>query len=226
MTAVTAGRGARPADHDPGSRPRRLSAPGRTGKRRARSGQPAGRQSAGRQSRPAPARWRSPISDRRLRSRPTMCGSRSPARRRAIDILPGCRRVEGRRVAPMQSLRASPRRSLAHRRADRRHRALPRGRGRLRHRPGARQRRSTDIRGGIGGWHGRALAAGDRLPLQLARAGERGEVWLDGLRSSGRGLASAPSSGPQHDHFPEARSRPSSPANTTSARAPTAWGCA
>ena len=40
---------------------------------------------------------------------------------------------------------------------------------------------STDIRGGIGGWQGRALAAGDRLPLRLAQAGDRGEVCLEGF---------------------------------------------
>ena len=48
---------------------------------------------------------------------------------------------------------------------------------------------STDIRGGIGGWQGRALAAGDRLPLRQARAGERDEVCFDSLRSLGRGRA-------------------------------------
>ena len=48
---------------------------------------------------------------------------------------------------------------------------------------------ATDIRGRLGGLHGRALAAGDRLPLRLAGAGERGEVCLEGF-ALGRGLAS------------------------------------
>jgi biotin-dependent carboxylase-like uncharacterized protein len=40
---------------------------------------------------------------------------------------------------------------------------------------------ATDIRAGMGGWHGRALAAGDRLPLRLPRAVDRGEVCLEGF---------------------------------------------
>jgi biotin-dependent carboxylase-like uncharacterized protein len=61
---------------------------------------------------------------------------------------------------------------------------------------------ATDIRGGIGGWQGRALAVGDRLPLRQPRAGERGEVCLEGL-----GMTPRPRirviKGPQDDHFPE-----------------------
>lgn len=61
---------------------------------------------------------------------------------------------------------------------------------------------ATDIRGGIGGWQGRALAAGDRLPLRQPRASERGEVCLEGF-----GMRRRPRvrviKGPQSDHFPD-----------------------
>jgi biotin-dependent carboxylase-like uncharacterized protein len=59
---------------------------------------------------------------------------------------------------------------------------------------------STYIRGGIGGLAGRALAAGDRLPLNRDAASERGEAVL-------RGLDLAPPArfrvilGPQADYF-------------------------
>ncbi len=62
--------------------------------------------------------------------------------------------------------------------------------------------RSTDVRGGIGGWHGRALIAGDQLPLSVGRAGERAEVRLCGLDLRPRPRIRAVL-GPQHDHFPE-----------------------
>ncbi len=59
---------------------------------------------------------------------------------------------------------------------------------------------STDIRGGIGGWHGRALTAGDRLPLCLTGASERDECRIEGLDlappSAVRAIA-----GPQSDYF-------------------------
>jgi biotin-dependent carboxylase-like uncharacterized protein len=59
---------------------------------------------------------------------------------------------------------------------------------------------STYLRGGIGGWQGRALLAGDTLPLCLNRAAERGEVRLDGfeLQRPARVRAIV---GPQHDYF-------------------------
>jgi biotin-dependent carboxylase-like uncharacterized protein len=61
---------------------------------------------------------------------------------------------------------------------------------------------STDIRGGIGGWHGRTLAAGDRLPLRLASATRRDETRIEGLdlrpASALRVIA-----GPQDDYFAE-----------------------
>jgi biotin-dependent carboxylase-like uncharacterized protein len=41
--------------------------------------------------------------------------------------------------------------------------------------------RSTYLRGGLGGWHGRALTAGDRLPLVRSRAIDRDEFRLAGL---------------------------------------------
>ena len=59
---------------------------------------------------------------------------------------------------------------------------------------------STDIRSGIGGWQGRALAAGDRLPLRQLNAHERDEVCLEGLSVPARSRIRA-IKGPQHDHF-------------------------
>lgn len=59
---------------------------------------------------------------------------------------------------------------------------------------------STDIRCGIGGWQGRALAAGDRLPLRQARASERGEVCLEGFAVRPRPRVRV-IKGPQLDHF-------------------------
>ena len=60
--------------------------------------------------------------------------------------------------------------------------------------------RSTLVRAGIGGLNGRALSAGDRLPLCRARAAETGEVRLAGLQ-----LAPPPRFriilGPQDDYF-------------------------
>ncbi|MFL6797765.1 MAG: biotin-dependent carboxyltransferase family protein [Xanthobacteraceae bacterium] len=61
---------------------------------------------------------------------------------------------------------------------------------------------STDMRSAVGGWKGRALAAGDSLPLSQAHASERGEYRLDGLdlRPPPRLRAVA---GPQSDYFSE-----------------------
>lgn len=59
---------------------------------------------------------------------------------------------------------------------------------------------STDIRGGFGGWQGRALAAGDRLPLRQPRASERGEVCLEGLSIRPRPRVRV-IKGPQDHHF-------------------------
>lgn len=61
---------------------------------------------------------------------------------------------------------------------------------------------STDIRCRIGGWQGRALAAGDRLPLRLARAVERDEVCLEGFNVRPRPRVRV-IMGPQSDHFPD-----------------------
>ncbi len=59
---------------------------------------------------------------------------------------------------------------------------------------------STYVRGGLGGWQGRALAAGDRLPLTRSSATDRDEYRLDGLELGlpprFRAIA-----GPQGDHF-------------------------
>jgi biotin-dependent carboxylase-like uncharacterized protein len=59
---------------------------------------------------------------------------------------------------------------------------------------------STDIRGGIGGWRGRALAAGDRLPLRQAHATDRGEVCLEDFSVRPRPRVRV-INGPQDDHF-------------------------
>ena len=61
---------------------------------------------------------------------------------------------------------------------------------------------STDIRGGIGGWQGRALAAGDRLPLRLMRATERDECRIEGLDLKTPSVVRA-IAGPQSDYFAE-----------------------
>ena len=62
---------------------------------------------------------------------------------------------------------------------------------------------STYIRGGMGGWHGRALVAGDQLPLHRQAASERGEYELSDLD-----LSLPPRFrvivGPQSDYFSEA----------------------
>lgn len=61
---------------------------------------------------------------------------------------------------------------------------------------------STCIRGGFGGWHGRALAAGDQLPLVQDAAGNRGECRLDGLDLN-RPVRFRVIAGPQSDYFSE-----------------------
>ncbi len=62
---------------------------------------------------------------------------------------------------------------------------------------------STNIRGGVGGWHARALTTGERLPLVQGKAIERSEAMADGivLRLPHR-IRAIP--GPQADHFDEA----------------------
>jgi biotin-dependent carboxylase-like uncharacterized protein len=59
---------------------------------------------------------------------------------------------------------------------------------------------STDIRCRIGGWQGRPLAAGDRLPLRQQRASDRGEVCLEGFSFKARPRVRVVK-GPQSDHF-------------------------
>ncbi len=61
---------------------------------------------------------------------------------------------------------------------------------------------STYLRGGLGGWQGRALLAGDRLPLVRDRASDRDDCRLEGLdlRLPTRFRAIA---GPQSDYFSE-----------------------
>jgi biotin-dependent carboxylase-like uncharacterized protein len=59
---------------------------------------------------------------------------------------------------------------------------------------------STDIRGGIGGWQGRALTAGDRLPLHLGHASDRDECRIEGLDLGYKAVFRA-IAGPQSDYF-------------------------
>jgi biotin-dependent carboxylase-like uncharacterized protein len=61
---------------------------------------------------------------------------------------------------------------------------------------------STDIRGGIGGWQGRALIAGDRLPLHLIGVTDRDECRIEGLDLATPAAVRAVA-GPQSDYFAE-----------------------
>lgn len=61
---------------------------------------------------------------------------------------------------------------------------------------------STYIRGHIGGWRGRALIAGDALPLRRSVAGERGEFRLEGLHLT-RPARLRVVLGPQNSRFSE-----------------------
>ncbi len=59
---------------------------------------------------------------------------------------------------------------------------------------------STDIRAGIGGWQGRALVAGDHLPLRLISASRREELRIVGLDLAPPSVVRA-IVGPQGDYF-------------------------
>jgi len=61
---------------------------------------------------------------------------------------------------------------------------------------------ATDMRGGIGGWHGRALVAGDRLPLCRTCATDREEWRIRGLDLAPPARVRA-IAGPQSDYFAE-----------------------
>jgi biotin-dependent carboxylase-like uncharacterized protein len=61
---------------------------------------------------------------------------------------------------------------------------------------------ATDIRGGIGGWHARALIAGDRLPLRHMRVTDREEWQIKGLDLAPPARLRA-IAGPQRDYFVE-----------------------
>jgi allophanate hydrolase subunit 2 len=84
---------------------------------------------------------------------------------------------------------------------------------------------STCVRGGFGGWQGRQLVAGDRLPLCRTLASEREELRLDGLD-----LAPPPRfralPGPQSVLFSEQELAAFLQANIRSRRNRTAWACA
>jgi biotin-dependent carboxylase-like uncharacterized protein len=62
---------------------------------------------------------------------------------------------------------------------------------------------STYIRGGLGGWQGRALIAGDELPLCRRWASDRGECRIEGLDLTAPARVHA-IAGPQSDYFTEA----------------------
>ena len=156
-----------PADHGPGSGTARPSAARHSGQRRARSGEPARRQCAGRQR----ARCR--------RARSRLCGpdARGRCRRRAA-----CRSSAPRRrsrffrMKPRPAARASARCAAfgcgaARWCASARSRAAPCSTSRSRAASTSQPvlgSVSTYIRGGFGGWQGRALVAGD-LPAARAR---------------------------------------------------------
>jgi biotin-dependent carboxylase-like uncharacterized protein len=59
---------------------------------------------------------------------------------------------------------------------------------------------ATDSRGGMGGWQGRALLAGDVLPLRQDSGSERDEYRIDGLRLAAPARIRAVL-GPQSDYF-------------------------
>ncbi len=61
---------------------------------------------------------------------------------------------------------------------------------------------STYIRGGFGGWRGRPLAAGDRIPLRRNEAADRGESRIEGLDLAPPARFRA-MTGPQSDYFSE-----------------------
>jgi biotin-dependent carboxylase-like uncharacterized protein len=61
---------------------------------------------------------------------------------------------------------------------------------------------STDIRSGLGGWQGRALVAGDRIPLRFARATDRDDRIIEGLDLKPPAVVRA-IPGPQSDYFSE-----------------------
>jgi biotin-dependent carboxylase-like uncharacterized protein len=63
---------------------------------------------------------------------------------------------------------------------------------------------STFLRGGFGGWQGRALRAGDRLPLNLDYAEERAEFVLPEPLRAGADRAVRLVLGPQQDRFTKA----------------------
>lgn len=62
---------------------------------------------------------------------------------------------------------------------------------------------STNIRGGTGGWHARAMLPGDRLPLCRMRASDRGEFRIEGMEFREPPCIRA-IPGPQDDHFDNA----------------------
>ena len=226
MTPVAARRLARSADHDPGSRPHRLSASWHSGQRRARSGQPARGQCAGRQSSRALARSRSPTSARLSRSMPTMCGCRSSARKTAIEILPDKTASAGTLVDTMESVHLRARRRCPHRFARAmRPRCMWRSRAASTSRRCSAAFRPISAAVSAAGRAGRLLA-GDLLAARPQNAAsERDEFRLDRLDLS------APArfrviAGPQSDYFSaDAIARFFRWRIHRRSPAPTAWAC-
>ena len=62
---------------------------------------------------------------------------------------------------------------------------------------------STYLRGGFGGWRGRALKPGDCLPLKRAQAPERAELSVDAALFAPPRRFRVSVEGPQSDHFSE-----------------------
>ena len=194
------------ADHGPGSRPGRLSEP-RHRRSAARSIRwPARRQCAGRQCARRPARWKCSISARpsrrRRRRADVVCGR---ARRRS-RFFPTSRRSAAGAVETMRSIRL-------HRGEIVRIGSLIGGavlyvavEGGFDIEP-VLGSVSTDIRGGIGGWQGRALAAGDLLPLRLHAQPRPRRVPHRRARSQRRPALVRAIAGPQSDYFSALRDR-------------------
>ena len=164
------------------------------------------------------------MSARPSRSMPTMSGCRSSARRRRSRFCRRSARTTGRRVQSMRSVHLQRGEVV-------RIGSLTGGavlyvavEGGFDIEP-VLGSLSTYIRGGFGGWQGRALVAGDWLPLCRASASEREDCELVGLDlSPPRAFSHHPRTAGRLFRRP-ARSLRSSAPNTWSRPAPTAWAC-
>ena len=147
------------------------------------------------------ARWRSPTRVRRSRSRPTASASRGRrTAQRSISSLPRRRRRQA--PCPLRERPTDARAALqigalwgsavAYLAVEGGFDVAP-----------VLGSQSTLTRGGIGGFEGRALHAGDLLPLRPAAAAEREEVMLPPLDLRPRARFRVVL-GPQDDHFTHA----------------------